>query len=660
MSDLSLDTNVWLLPPPLLFPERAARKQTWLTPLETAVSGVPMVHFRGLQRLRLSRIVALVDRWSAIADRGDDAALRGEAETLRLELRRSGFTDQIVARAFALIRATAMRTIGLRHFDVQLLGGFALVKGMIAEMATGEGKTLTATLAAGTAALASTPVHVVTVNDYLARRDAETMGPIYRALGVSVGVVVHGMKAEERRAAYACDVTYCSNKEIAFDYLRDRIVLGRRAGNIRLKLEKLYGGTGRCDRVVMRGLHLAIVDEADSVLIDEARTPLIISKETDPGDAQHWAEEALELIVGLEPKRDYQILKDERRVELTDGGKDRLAALGEERGGIWRSRMRREEAARQALCAVHLFHRGEQYLVRDDKVQIVDEYSGRIMPDRSWSEGLHQLIEVKEGCPVTGHKAPIARISYQRFFRRYRHLAGMTGTAQEVTGELWNVYRIAVVTIPTNRRLQRKQLRPRIHPTLERKWQAIATRVAELNEWGRPVLIGTRSVAASETLSQCLSERGLAHVVLNAAQDRDEAEIIANAGQKGQVTVATNMAGRGVDILLGEGVAALGGLHVILSERHDAGRIDRQLAGRAGRHGEPGSNEAVLSLEDPLLDILGSSLTYRLATFSSVFAGRLFQRAQRKAERGHSRMRRELLKLDHKLGTLLAFAGESE
>ena len=490
------------------------------------------------------------------------------------------------------------------------------------------------------------------------------MGPISRALGLGVGVVVHGTKPEERRAAYACDVTYCSNKEIAFDYLRDRIVLGRDMGNLRLKLERLFGKEGRCNRLVMRGLHFAIVDEADSVLIDEARTPLIISTETQAGDEQRWAEDAMRLTKSLERDRDYRIIEAERRVELTDAGRARLAVLAEEMEAIWRSRIRREDAARQALTAIHLFRPDEHYLVRDGRVQIVDEYTGRVMADRSWSEGLHQLVEIKEDCKVSSRKVPVARISYQRFFRRYRRLAGMTGTAREVARELWAVYRLPVVTIPTHRPLRRKRLPVRICATMEGKWRAIVANAAELHGQGRPVLIGTRSVAASEILSRWLSEVGLEHVVLNAAQDRDEAEVIARAGEKGRITVATNMAGRGVDIRLAEQVLEGGGLHVILSERHDAGRIDRQLAGRCGRHGEPGTHATIISLEDPLLDIVAAR-ALRLATrlpppFGNAAARLIFRKAQRKAERVHSRMRRDLLKHDQRLGTLLAFSGEME
>lgn len=652
-------------PPPLvLYPERAEPREGWTDRLEAAVTSWPMLLLPRLRRRDLARIERAAARHGARLGWSDEAELLREAQAVRAALRRDGLREGVVARAFALVRAAAERTIGLRHYDVQLRGGLALLHGMVAEMETGEGKTLTATLAAATAALAGIPVHVVTVNDYLASRDARSMGPIYRALGLSVGTVVHGLAPPARRAAYACDVTYASNKEIAFDYLRDRLALGRQAGTLRLKLERLQGRGRRTDAVVMRGLHFAIVDEADSVLIDEARTPLIISRETDAADESRWAEEALRLADELEPGVHYRVLRDERRVELRERGCARLAELGERLGGIWRSRIRREEAARQALSARHLFAAGEHYLVREGKVQIVDEYTGRIMADRSWGEGLHQLIEAKEGCEVTGRKLPVARMTYQRFFRRYQRLAGMTGTALEAARELWAVYRLPVVRIPTNRPLQRRRLPPRVYPSAQAKWEAVAARTGELIAAGRPVLIGTRSVTASETVSRRLSEAGIEHVVLNAAQDEDEADIIARAGAPDRVTVATNMAGRGVDIRLAPGVAQRGGLHVILTERHDAGRIDRQLEGRCGRQGDPGTAEAFLSLEDPLLEFVEGaalrSLARRRIPLARRLRMRLFRQAQRRAERTHSRARRELLKIDRKLGTLLAFTGRTE
>ncbi len=661
MSDLV--SRSWTLPSPVLYPERKEPRPRWTDRLETAVTGLPAVALPRLHQARLKGIVRAVNRAGPAFAAMDDKGLREAAGTLRLELRRLGLRDDVVARSFALVREIAEREVGLRHYDVQLQGGYGLLKGVVVEMDTGEGKTLTATLAAGTAALAGIPVHIVTVNDYLAARDAETMGPIYRALGLKVGTVVHGIAPPERREAYTCDVTYASNKEIAFDYLRDRLALGRRSENLRLKLERLQGRDERLKRVVMRGLHFAIVDEADSVLIDEARTPLIISGETDASDERERAEVSMQLAEELVESSDYRIIKDERRIELTDAGREKLSQLGEQLGGIWRSRIRREESARQALTARHLFHEGEHYLVKDGKVQIVDEYTGRIMADRSWSEGLHQLVEFKEGCEVTGQKVPLARITYQRFFRRYRRLAGMTGTAREGAREFWSVYRRAVARVPTNRPLHRRRLPARIHRTLDAKWDAVTERVRELNRKGRPVLIGTRSVKASETVSEWLTQAKLEHVVLSAAQDQDEAEIIAHAGEARRITVATNMAGRGVDIRLGPGVKELGGLHVILTERHDAGRIDRQLEGRCGRQGDPGSAECILSLEDPLLEIIKAPALRPLARGNGKAnwaAKALFAKAQRKAERVHSRARRELVKLDQKLGTLLAFSGGME
>ncbi len=653
------------LPPGVLYPEREVRPESWLDRLGTRLSGLPVALAPGLLRLRLTGVVARIAEHGRALRSLSDEALENAALQLRRELlRRRGFADDVVARSFALIREVASRRIGLRHYDVQLIGGFALLKGMVAEMHTGEGKTLAATLPAVTAALAGIPVHVVTVNDYLAQRDAEQMGPVYRAFGLTVGTVTHGMSPDQRRAAYRCDVTYCSNKEIAFDYLRDRLILGQVSSNLRLKLERLCGDEARCDKLVMRGLNFAIVDEADSVLVDEARTPLIISGETNPAEEERRALDAMTLVESLEEGEDYQILREERRIELTEAGRRRLAERAHSLGDLWMGSIRREEAARSALSALRLFHRDEHYLVRDDTVQIIDEYTGRIMADRSWGEGLHQLIEAKEGCKVTGQKVPVARMTYQRFFRRYRRLSGMTGTARELAGELWSVYRLPVVRIPRHRPVRRKSRTDRVCTSLEEKWWCIAESVARLHAEGRPVLLGTRSVAASKTASSHLTKAELPHVVLSAAQDREEAEIIARAGEPGRITIATNMAGRGVDIKLDPVVIERGGLHVIMSERHDAGRIDRQLLGRCARQGEPGSTQAILSLEDSLLEQFGGGLLGRLAHLPGPpgqWLGRLaFRHAQRRAERTHSRMRRELLRFDQKLNTLLAFSGRLE
>ncbi len=649
------------------YPERGVDEERGLDRLVRDLLG-QLKRLRGGRVARHRRIVELVEAHGSRFAGLSDEELGWQARSLRPELRAGGLTPARVAESFALVREVAGRRLEMRHFDVQLIGGWVLLNGMVAEMATGEGKTLTATLPACTLALAGVPVHVITVNDYLARRDAAWMAPVYEALGLSVGVVAQGMDLEQRRQAYRCDVTYCTNKELVFDYLRDRLDLGRRPGPIRSRLERLGGKAGRVERLRLRGLYFAIVDEADSVLIDEARTPLIISG---PGDNSFEAEvyrQALELSEGLESGRDYYVDFANRTVELREAAGERLETLAEPLHGFWTGKRRREELVRLALTARHLFHRDKHYVVRDGKVQIVDEYTGRIMPDRSWEYGLHQLIETKEQCDVTTQTEVLGRISYQKFFRRYLALSGMTGTAREAAGELWSVYRLEVAAVPTNKPMRLRGLRTRIFRTADEKWAAIVARIGELHDRGRPVLVGTRTVAASEHLAELLAAAGLESRVLNALQDRHEAEIVAAAGRRGQITVATNMAGRGTDIKLESGIAELGGLHVIATELHDAGRIDRQLFGRCGRQGDPGSFEAFASLQDELLRayprrVLG--LLPRRWVGTGNPAGRLlarllFRRAQRAAERSHFAMRRDLLKLDDSLERALAFAGRGE
>ena len=595
-----------------------------------------------LLRRPLGRIVAATPTSSSLS-----------AQELRIRLRREGFTEKLVGEAFALIRATAERTVGMRHFGVQLIGGWALLKGMVAEMETGEGKTLTATLAAATAALAGRAVHVITVNDYLAGRDAEAMRPVYEALGLSVGCVVHGLDADARRAQYARDIVYCSNKELTFDYLRDRLALGGRPRPLADRIDALAGGARA--QLLLRGLQFALVDEADSVLIDEARTPLILSAQAKRSGEEAMLRQALELARSLGPE-DYLI--EENRVELTRQGSERLAALAQHLGGLWNGPNRRVRLARQALSALHLYAADKQYLVRDGKVQIIDESTGRLMPDRSWEQGLHQLIELKEGVAVTGQRETLARISYQRFFRRYLHLAGMTGTAAEVAGELWSVYRLRVARIPTNRPVRRRHEPERIFAGIDAKWSAVLAAIARRHATGQPVLVGTRSVAASEHLSGLLKEAGLPFQLLNARQDSQEAEIVARAGESGRITVATNMAGRGTDIKLAPGVAELGGLHVICTERHDSGRIDRQLFGRCGRQGDPGSCEVLVSVAD---DLVTTHLKPASGRALPEWLGRsAVALAQWRAERAHSQVRRELLEMEDQLGDQLAFSGRGE
>jgi preprotein translocase subunit SecA len=602
------------------------------------------------------------------AGRASDARIRSTARDLGERLRREGFRDDVAAEVFALVREVAQRSIGKRHFDVQIAGGLILLHGMVAEMETGEGKTLTATLPACAAALAGVPVHIITVNDYLAARDAEEMGPIYRSLGLSVGVAVHGQDPEARRAAYRADITYCTNKEIAFDYLRDRIVLGREAGRIQLQVERLYEKRPRLDRLLLRGLHYGIVDEADSVLVDEAKTPLIISGAKGGGSEDEVYARAFEISGQFVIGRDFAIEGQERQVRFLPEGLTRLSAQTDRLGGVWTRRQWRESLVRQALVARHLYLRDQHYLVKDDKVQIIDEATGRVMPDRSWEHGLHQIVEIKEQCTVTQRVDPLARISYQRFFQRYLRLAGMTGTAREVAAELWSVYRLATVAVPTNRPLRRTGRPLVVCPTLEQKWRVVVSRLVEIHDLGRPVLVGTRSVAASEHLSRLLADRGITHQVLNARQDRDEASVVARAGESGRITVATNMAGRGTDIRLGPGMADIGGLHVIATELHEARRIDRQLFGRSGRQGDPGSFEAIVSLEDELVTTYAGPLGLAFARLAANGSGTLGARArivvvrmaQRAAERLHLRMRRDLLKMDEQTETTLAFSGRGE
>lgn len=657
-------TLAWSPPALDLYPERRDPKGHWLDPVETALLAGPRALAAALRGRRAAWILRAAGAAEAELAALPDAALAAAAAALRDTLRRDGQAPAALARGCALVREFSRRRLGQRHHDVQILGALAILDGRVAEMDTGEGKTLTAAMAVALAALSGTPTHVVTVNDYLAERDAAQMGVLYSALGLTVGVVVHGRSPAERAAAYACDITYASNKELAFDYLRDRLALGRHAGPARLKLRRLAAGEDAPARTVMRGLHFVVVDEADSVLIDEARTPLILSRETDAAAEQRWAEDALALARALEEGEDYRLVPEERRVRLTAAGRARLAELGAAMGGIWAGRVRREEAARQALSALRVFHRGDHYLVRDGKVEIVDENTGRIMADRSWSDGLHQIVEAKEGVPVTTRKLAIARMTYQRLFRRYRRLSGMTGTAREARAELWSVYRLRVARIPPNVPSRLRRGAVAILPDQAAKWRAVVARARAESAAGRAVLIGTRSVAASETVSAALAAAGLDHQVLNAESDREEAAIIAVAGEAGRITVATNMAGRGVDIRLAPAVVAAGGLHVILTERHDAGRIDRQLEGRAGRRGEPGSAEAILSLEDPLLALVPrhpARLLARLPGGPGQRAGRaLFAAAQRRAQRAQLQARIDLMRQEKQLGTMLAFAGEME
>jgi preprotein translocase subunit SecA len=615
---------------------------------------------------------ALADEFAALAD-GD---LRGVADRIRVELTRHGFEAPRVARAFALIREVSARRLGLRHHRSQIMGGWAMLNGGLAEMETGEGKTITALLPAVTAALAGNFVHVITVNEYLADRDGEQTRPVYEALGLTVGMVRREQSTADRQTAYGCDVVFCTNSDLVFDYLRDRMVLGHRRGRPRVLIDDLLrrGRNSAGSSLLLRGLQFVIIDEADSVLIDEAKTPLILSGGDDEPDAGLYylaREFARQLVAGA----DYNIDESRNSVALTAQGRQRIGELvalkaWSDADFLWQSRRARNELIEQALTALHLFHLDKHYIVVEGKVQIVDEYTGRVMPDRTWERGLHQMIEAKEGCDISGHRKTQARITYQRFFRRYLRLSGMSGTVGEAAGELWAVYGLKVIRIPTHRPLRRRHLGNRLLATSAEKWLVVIERAKAMAAIGRPVLIGTRSVQASEQISTLLTKANLAHDVLNARQDKQEADIVAAAGGAGRITVATNMAGRGTDIKLKAEIIEAGGLHVILTEFHESARIDRQLFGRCARQGNPGSVEAIVSLQDELfLRFVGPRLRLCVEfllrrwpnqNMSQRLGGALRAVAQRNAERMHAKTRRETVEQDRRYDKSLAFAGKSE
>lgn len=612
-----------------------------------------------LTRRRLDRRAERVLRHEAALAAMTDAELRAAAMGLRPALLR-GTDPAAIDRAFAIVREASARVLGKRHYKVQIMGAIGLYEGRMIEMATGEGKTLTATPAAIVAALSGKPVHVVTVNDYLAGRDAEETAPLYDFFGLTVGVIDSDMDPHARQQAYACDIAYVSNNNLTFDYLRDRIALARRRGRARRKTLEMVSGHAT-QPLMLRGLAFAIVDEADSVLVDEARTPLILSSTADDPEAGTTYATALEAARALNEKRHYTVDRMNRQIVLEEAGKAALEEVCAAMTGIWRIRRAREELAQQALSAMHLFEFGRDYVILDGKVQIVDEFTGRVMPDRSWQGGLHQMIEAKERQEITGRKETLARITYQRFFRRYLRLACMTGTGMELAGEVRDTFGLFTTRIPRHRRNRTRHLGARFCRDTEAKWRCVAARVAEMHAAGRPVLVGTRSVEASEACATAIAALGLPHEVLNATQDREEAEIIALAGQPGAITVATNIAGRGTDIRLGEGVDAAGGLHVILTEFHESARIDRQLYGRTGRQGANGSTEAVVSLEDSLFTRFAPALL-RLARAVPLppVCGLLRRAAQRRAEREYATTRREQTRLDRQLERALAFTGPVE
>ncbi len=611
---------------------------------------------------RAKKVLALEKHFSQISD----ANLRKDAGELREIFRRQRETQSDIERAFALVREVADRQIGNKPFPVQIAGAFAIDHGCIVEMATGEGKTLTATMPATVAGWRGRGCHIITVNDYLAQRDAEWMGRIYRFCGLSVAHIEQAMSADDRRAAYQADITYCTNKEVSADFLRDRLALGRVRGLSSALLAKITrAGQSIIDRLVQRGLNFAIIDEADSVLVDEAVTPLIISGPAPNPEQVEAFRQAADIVSNLRQDTDYRINARYREVELTNEGKDRLAQSAGTLGDIWQGARRREEIATKALVAKELYSLDKQYVIDEGKVVIVDDFTGRLMPDRSWRDGLHQAVEAKEKLEITPPKDTYARISFQRFFRMYHKLSGMTGTASEAAAEFWQIYHLPVVVIPTNRPCKRKNPPDIILPTGEAKWKRILLEIRRVHEKSRPVLVGTRSVQDSEYISQMLDAENLNHQVLNAVRHREEAQIIAGAGQAGKITVATNMAGRGTDIKLGRGVAESGGLHVIASERNESGRIDRQLFGRCARQGDPGSAQAIVSLEDEFVSRYAKNIiaylkkrhAFNTKGISSNTTRAAFSLAQRRAEKLALRQRKSVMRTDHWLEEQLSFSG---
>ncbi|MBI4352743.1 MAG: preprotein translocase subunit SecA [Candidatus Omnitrophica bacterium] len=589
---------------------------------------------------RLTPIVEQINRWEPEISKLTDAELRAKTDVFRERLKKGEPLDALLPEAFAVVRETGKRVLNMRHFDVQLVGGIVLHRGKIAEMATGEGKTLVATLPVYLNALTGKGVHVVTVNDYLAKRDRHWMGPIYEFLGLTVGFIQHDSSAQDRQAAYASDVAYGTNNEFGFDFLRDNMV--RHVG---------YR--------VQRALHYAIVDEVDSILVDEARTPLIISGPSEESTDKYYQIDRI--IPGLSKDADYQVEEKTRTVALTEGGVKKVEGLLRVENLYDPANVELVHHVNQALRAHVLFKEDVDYVVKDNEVVIVDEFTGRLMPGRRYSDGLHQALEAKEQnrgrqVRVAEENQTLATVTFQNYFRMYQKLAGMTGTAATEAQEFHEIYKLDVVVIPTNRPLIRTGHPDRVYRTEREKFDAVAEEITELHEKGRPVLVGTVSIEKSERLSALLRKRSIPHFVLNAKYHEMEAEIIKQAGQKGALTIATNMAGRGTDIVLGPGVTELGGLHVLGTERHEARRIDNQLRGRSGRQGDPGSSRFYLSLEDDLMRIFGSDrisgLMQKLGMeegqeIEHPFVTRAIETAQRRVEGRNFEIRKQLLEYDN-------------
>jgi preprotein translocase subunit SecA len=593
------------------------------------------------------------------------------------------------ARAIAIVREVARRRVGLLAHPPQVLAAWKLLCGRLVELDTGEGKTLSAALAACLAALAGVPTHVITVNDYLAQRDAQTMGPLFAFFRLSVGVIHSKLDHSRRAAEYSRSLTYCTNKDFVFDYLRDRVNACGAHSLAQLSVRQLHGLVRGGEPLRLRGLHFAIVDEADSILIDEGRTPLILSAARDKGRDVPAYQSLLDVAATLVADEDYRMIGALLIPELTESGRERLDDIAAQMGvtnlgcanpeaansggsaadpalAFWQVPWVRDHYIVQALRALHVLQRDHHYVVHEGKVVIVDEFTGRLLPDRSWEQGLHQLIEVKEAVAVTGVNRTLARLTYQSFFARYLRLSGMSGTLREVARETAVVYRVRTDRVEPNKPMRRTEWPTVLTATEQAKQQAVVEEVARCLARGQPVLVGTRSVQASQSLSAALAAAKVVHRVLNALQTADEADLIARAGKRRAVTVATNMAGRGTDIPLDPALVERGGLHVILTEWHESARIDRQLFGRCARQGDPGSCRAIVSLEDEIIQRHGAGVARWVAQrwpagSPPQWAVRLLRnRVQAVAERVNAAQRRATMQHDRLMQTQLAFSGTAE
>ena len=523
-----------------------------------------------------------------------DAAFYEKIVQHRAQLSINKIDTKLSAISFALVKQAATRALGITPYSTQLIAASMIYDGKLIEMATGEGKTLTAGLSAACVALAGIPVHLITSNDYLVKRDAQTLAPLYEALGLSVGVVVQGMDVKARKLAYACNITYCTAKELAFDYLRDQIALQHVENKMHLQSMKLQGNPAN---TLLHGLHMAIIDEADSILIDEAKVPLLISKNNQHQGMLNFFEQVLSVANTLKLDTDFTLQRSIKASTLTDLGRHKIAEKVNLYSAIWHSDLYREEVMCQALAALHCYHSDQQYLITKQGIEIIDEITGRVSPGRVWSKGLHQLIELKEGCKPTGELSTLTQITYQRFFSRYLRLGGMSGTLLEAKQELYSTYQLQMKKVALRLPSQRKILPSKLFSTQSAMWIAAIKRIQAIHASKQPLLVGTDSVADSEQLSKKLMQLNIPHQLLNARQNEEEALIIAKAGQVGQITISTNIAGRGTDIALSQEAKALGGLFVLSCQHNLSKRIDRQLIGRCARQGDPGCAEMFYSLD---------------------------------------------------------------